>query len=45
MSGITYIQRVATQGGVAPASTCDASTAGRKEIVKYQGDYVFWKAA
>ena len=45
MSGVTYIQRVATQGGVAPASACDASAAGRKEIVKYRGDYVFWKAA
>ena len=44
MSGITYVQRVATQGGVAPASACDKSAAGRKEIVKYQADYIFWKA-
>jgi hypothetical protein len=44
MTGITYVQRVATMGGVAPASTCDASTMGRKEIVKYQADYIFWKA-
>jgi Protein of unknown function (DUF3455) len=44
MSGVTYIQRVATRGGVAPASACDASAAGRKEVVKYQSDYVFWKA-
>jgi hypothetical protein len=45
MSGISYIQRVATRGGVAPARTCDAGTVGQKEIVKYQADYIFWKAA
>lgn len=45
MSGVSYIQRVATQGGVAPAATCDAGAVGRKEIVKYQADYIFWKAA
>jgi hypothetical protein len=45
MMGVTFIQRVATKGGVAPASACDAATLGRKEIVKYQADYIFWKAA
>jgi len=45
MQGVTYIQRVATQGGVAPASLCEAASAGRKEIVRYQADYIFWKAA
>jgi Protein of unknown function (DUF3455) len=45
MSGMAYIQRVATKGGVAPASACDAAAVGRKEIVKYQADYIFWKAA
>jgi hypothetical protein len=45
MSGVAYIQRVATQGGVAPAMACGADTKGRKEIVKYQADYIFWKAA
>ncbi len=45
MMGITYVQRVATQSGVAPTSTCDGGTIGRKEIVKYQADYIFWKAA
>jgi hypothetical protein len=44
MNGITYIQRVATQGGVAPAAACAAETKGRKEIVKYQADYIFWTA-
>ena len=45
MLDVTYVQRVATQGGVAPALPCDAATAGRREIVKYQADYIFWKAA
>lgn len=44
MTGTTYIQRVATQGGVAPAAACEAAGVGRKEIVKYQADYIFWKA-
>lgn len=45
MTGVTYIQRVATKGGVAPASACSAGNAGSKEVVKYQADYIFWKAA
>ncbi len=43
MTGISYIQRVATQGGVAPVISCDASSLGRKEIVNYQSDYIFYK--
>jgi hypothetical protein len=45
MMGVSYIQRVATQGGVAPAKACDAGALGQKEIVRYQADYIFWKAA
>jgi hypothetical protein len=44
MTGTTYIQRVATQGGVAPAAVCDAATMGSKQIVKYQADYIFYRA-
>jgi Protein of unknown function (DUF3455) len=44
MTGVTYIQRVATQGGVAPAIPCDAASKGKKEVVKYQADYIFYKA-
>jgi hypothetical protein len=44
MSGISHIQRVATRGGVAPASVCDVGTKGKREVVKYQADYIFWKA-
>ncbi len=45
MTGVTYIQRVALKGGVAPASACSPANKGTKEIVKYQADYIFWKAA
>lgn len=45
MQGVTYIQRVATQGGVAPAVACTATNAGQKQVVKYQADYIIWKAA
>lgn len=42
MQGVSHIQRVATQGGVAPQAMCDASTAGQKQVVSYQADYIFW---
>lgn len=45
MSGVTYIQRINTQGGVAPADACGAANAGSKKMVKYQADYVFYKAS
>ena len=44
MTGVTYIQRVATSGGVAPSLACDAGSAGSKQIVRYQADYIFYKA-
>ena len=34
MTGVTHIQRVAIQGGVAPASLCSPASKGTKEIVK-----------
>ena len=45
MSGTSYIQRVATQGGVAPATPCDASNMGTRQVVKYQADYIFYRPA
>jgi hypothetical protein len=46
LTGVTYIQRVALKGGVAPADKpCTAMTKGQKSTVKYQADYIFWKAA
>lgn len=44
MQGVTYIQRLATKGGTAPASTCDEAGKGKKETVGYQADYLFLKA-
>ena len=44
MSGVTYIQRVALKGGVAPASACTMASKGEKQTVRYQADYIFWKA-
>ena len=44
MQGVTYIQRVSTQGGVAPATPCAAANVGARQIVKYQADYIFYKA-
>ena len=43
MAGITYIQRVNTKGGVAPAEPCVSTSAGMKKQVPYQADYVFYK--
>ena len=45
MSGITYIQRMNTKGGVAPAMPCGASNLGAKTTVKYEADYLFYKAS
>ncbi len=44
MNGVTYIQRVALKGGVAPASACTMANKGEKQTVRYQADYIFWKA-
>ena len=38
----TWVQRLNTSGGVAPAGTC---TPGAKAAVPYSTDYFFWKAA
>lgn len=45
MTDVTFVQRSATKGGVAPALACAAGNAGAKEIVQYQADYVFYKAS
>jgi hypothetical protein len=44
MQGVTYIQRTATRGGVAPSMACGASNMAQKQIVKYQADYIFYRA-
>ncbi len=41
----TFIQRVNTTGGLAPAAAlCNAQTAGTQAEVPYTADYYFWKA-
>jgi predicted lipoprotein with Yx(FWY)xxD motif len=40
----TYVQRIATTGGLAPtAPECNAATAGTMADVPYTADYYFWK--
>jgi len=40
----TYVQRIATTGGLAPpAADCNAATAGAVAEVPYTADYYFWK--
>lgn len=45
MSDITYIQRLNTMGGAAPTTPCGAANVNAKQIVKYQADYVFYRAS
>ena len=42
MTGVSYIQRLNTKGGVAPAMVCDAMSKGRRQQVAYEADYVFY---
>lgn len=44
MSGVSYIQRLNTQGGVAPDVACDSDHDGATAVVTYQADYIFWTA-
>jgi hypothetical protein len=42
LSGVTFIQRLDTTGGLAPTGPC---TAGTTASVRYTADYVFWAKA
>jgi hypothetical protein len=42
-SGVSSIQRVHTQGGVAPKAGCDATAIGRVERVPYTADYLLYR--
>jgi Protein of unknown function (DUF3455) len=43
--GTTFIQRIATTGGLPPAAAeCNADTAGDQAESPYTADYYFWKA-
>ena len=44
LTGTLYIQRVNTSGGIAPATGCkSAQDVGKKALVPYTTDYVFYK--
>ncbi len=43
MTGTSYIQRLETKGGVAPAAACSMANKGAKQQVAYQAKYVFYK--
>lgn len=42
-SRVSSIQRIATVGGVAPASGCDGGAVGRPARVPYTADYYFYQ--
>lgn len=45
LSRVTSIQRIHTEGGVAPAAnTCDASANGKEARIAYKADYYFYAA-
>lgn len=41
-TGVTFIQRVATKGGIAPATGCDATHVGTEVRASYSADYYFF---
>ncbi|HXT31334.1 MAG TPA: DUF3455 domain-containing protein, partial [Vicinamibacterales bacterium] len=44
LASASYIQRVNTAGGAAPATGCASSTdIGRRALVPYAADYVFYR--
>lgn len=44
-TGVSSIQRINTQGGVAPAEGCDAASVGRIARVPYTADYRLFRGA
>ncbi len=45
MQGVSFIQRLNTQGGIAPALPCGADQKGQRQQVSYRADYAFYKPA
>lgn len=45
LSATTFIQRIDTTGGLAPATGCDAGHVGATAPVFYTADYYFYRAA
>lgn len=44
MSSVSYIQRLNTKGGKAPAAGCDAAHSGAETRVAYSADYLFYSS-
>ena len=44
LTAVSYVQRVNTQGGVAPSKKCSANNQGDKVEVDYNAEYRFWRA-
>jgi hypothetical protein len=42
LAAVTYVQRLNTQGGKAPAAGCDAGKAGSETRASYSADYYFF---
>jgi hypothetical protein len=42
-NGVSFVQRVNTKGGVAPADPCNAAMLSATKVVPYQADYIFYK--
>ena len=42
-AGVTFVQRVNTEGGIAPKKGCDKSMNGMTERVNYKADYFFYR--
>jgi hypothetical protein len=45
MAEVTFVQRVATWGGIAPAAGCDPSHVGEVARVPYRAVYCFYRAS
>jgi hypothetical protein len=43
LSDTSFIQRVVTTGGLAPATGCDSTSVDKEARVPYTADYRFWK--
>jgi hypothetical protein len=43
LSQVRYVQRTATEGGLAPADGCDATRVGAQVEVPYTADYLFYR--
>jgi hypothetical protein len=42
LAGVDFINRINTQGGLAPASGCNSNHLGSEKRVAYSADYVFY---